>query len=200
MSAAKRVAHAAETVRARWEQQVSTDPQTEAAQALEDTGQLLDPEVAAELVAFRKERELAEAVAEYGAFPVPVGPAPRTLDVVEDELTGVNLSLYEEELTSERLRWALASAKRGRARLRARVAELLAERRTTNEALDDVVRELRARQTPCPCPSADQPGPHQFGCPLAEVPIAATLPVPESCRLDADGLDEVSQRFIGGAS
>lgn len=143
-------------------------------------------------------------------LPMPVGPVPRTLDAVEDELTGVSLSLYEEELTAERLRWALASAKRGRARLRARVAELEAlelgdpdgrvsatcaepshptwlrsttdvrgcpwcriaeleaERHSTNEALDDAVQELRARQS-CPCPSADQPGPHQLGCPQAEV-------------------------------
>lgn len=79
MTAPKRVAQAAETIRARWERQVSTDPQTEAAQALEDTGQLLDPEVAAELVAFRKARELDEAVAEYGAFPVPVGPQSQEL-------------------------------------------------------------------------------------------------------------------------
>jgi hypothetical protein len=77
-------------------------------------------------------------------LPVPVGPVPRTLAMVEDELTGVSLSLYEEELLTERLRWALASAKRGRARLRARVAELEAERHTTNEALDDAVQELRA--------------------------------------------------------
>ncbi|MEU3282139.1 hypothetical protein [Streptomyces antibioticus] len=33
-------------------------------------------------------------------------------------------------------------------RLRARVAELEAERHSTNEALDDAVRELRARQVP----------------------------------------------------
>lgn len=118
------------------------------------------------------EAELAELgiVGSADALPVPVGPEPRTLDVIEDELTGVSLSLYEEELASERLRWALASAKRGRARLRAQVAELLAERRTTTEALDDAVQELRARQTPCPCPPVDQPGPHQVGCPQAEVP------------------------------
>lgn len=53
--------------------------------------------------------------------------------------------------------------------LRARVAELEAERHETNEALDDAVQELRARQS-CPCPPVDQPGPHQLGCPLAEVP------------------------------
>ncbi|MFD9445010.1 hypothetical protein [Streptomyces sp. NPDC060001] len=68
---------------------------------------------------------LAAAVAEVGALPMPVGPGPlRTLDVVEEELTGVSLSLWEEEQTTARLRLALASAQRGRRELRARVAEL----------------------------------------------------------------------------
>jgi hypothetical protein len=118
--------------------------------------------------------ELAEhgIVGSADVLPMRVGPLPRTLDGVEDELTGVSLSLYEEELLTERLRWALASAKRGRARLRAQVAALLAERRSTNEALDDAVQELRARQS-CPCPPADQPGPHQLGCPLDGVPASA---------------------------
>lgn len=61
MSAARRVAHAAETVRARWEQRVETDPQTEAAQALEDTCQLLDPEVAEELRRLRVENPALRA-------------------------------------------------------------------------------------------------------------------------------------------
>jgi hypothetical protein len=107
-----------------------------------------------QMLARMKARRLALTVAREGALPVPVGPEPRTLDVVEDELTGVSLSLYEEELTSERLRWALASAKRGRARLRARVAEL--------EAATDG----------CSCPPADHP--HQVGCPLDSVPEALT--------------------------
>ena len=90
--------------------------------------------------------ELAERgiVGSADVLPVPVSPARRTLDQVEDELTGANLSLYEEELLTERLRWALASAKRGRSRLRAQVAALLAERHETNQALDDAVQELRA--------------------------------------------------------
>ncbi len=86
-----------------------------------------------------------DAVRVLGALPVPVGPELRTLGKVEDELTGVSLSLYEEELTSARLRLALASAQRGRRELRAQVAALLDERHTTNAVLDDVVQELRAR-------------------------------------------------------
>lgn len=226
MSAAKRVAEAAKTIRARWEKGVSSDPQTEAAQALEDTGQLLDPEAAAELVAFRKVRELAEQVAEHGPFPVPVGPVLRSeLDQAHDGIAGACLARWESEQENERLRWALASARRGRSRLRAQVAELESaaygdatvrllapveqirhlhacvaaqlsradtldrlcreqraradalelERHSTNEARDDVVQELRARPS-CPCPPVDQPGPHQIGCPQAEVPpVAAPL-------------------------
>lgn len=82
---------------------------------------------------------LPEAVAALGALPVPVpvGPEPRTLDVVEHELTGARLSLYEEELETARLRLALASAKRGRARLRSQVASL-------NEALTAAAERMRA--------------------------------------------------------
>ncbi len=104
-------------------------------------------------------------------LPVPVGPLPRTLDVVEDELTGVSLSLYEEELLTERLRWALASAKRGRARLRARVAALLEERHSTNESVSEAAEALRVQrdriaEDGCSCPPAAHP--HQVGCLLDE--------------------------------
>lgn len=75
-----------------------------------------------------------------------MGPQPRTLDVVEDELAGVSLSLYEEELLTERLRWALAAAKRGRARLRAQVAALLAERHETNESVSEAAEALRVQR------------------------------------------------------
>src|SRR5207248_8827427 len=63
----------------------------------------------------------------------------------EEELTGANLSLWEEEQDNARLRLALASAQRGRRESRARVAELEAERHVTNEALDDAVQELREK-------------------------------------------------------
>jgi hypothetical protein len=105
-------------------------------------------------------------------LPVPAGPEPRTLDKVEDELTGANLSLWEEEQETARLRLAFKSAKRGRRRARnelefteasrrrwrdgliketakrkeleRRVAELLVERHSTNESLDDALKALRA--------------------------------------------------------
>lgn len=59
--------------------------------------------------------KLAEAVAAAGV-PVSAELAPepgvRTLNQVEDELTGVSLALYEEELRTARLRLALESARR----------------------------------------------------------------------------------------
>jgi hypothetical protein len=52
-------------------------------------------------------------------------------------------------------------------------AGLELERHETNEALDDAVRELRARQGGgCSCPPAGRP--HQVGCPLDGVPVAAS--------------------------
>lgn len=121
-----------------------------------------------QILARMKARRLQLAVAKAGALPVPVGGV-RTLDVVEEELTGVNLALWEEVQAYARLRLALTSAQRDRRQLRAEVAALLAERHSTNEALDDAVQELRARPS-CPCPPADQPGPHQLGRPQAEAP------------------------------
>jgi hypothetical protein len=79
------------------------------------------------------------------ALPMPVGPVPRSeLDQARDDVMGACLARWEEEQDNARLRLALASAKRGRSQLRAKVAELLAERHSTNEALDDAVQALRA--------------------------------------------------------
>lgn len=171
-----------------------------------------------EVTRLRAERAaIGDEVARFGIFGAAL-PATRALVKRADELVTEN------------------------AGLRARVAALLDERRSTNEALDDVVQELRARQS-CLCPPADQPGPHQLGCPQAEVPVAGAsveesadrltaffapvaalrevssreephdsplhhdykgpsrdLPMPPTCRLSADELDEVSRRFIGGES
>lgn len=181
MSAAKRVAHAAETVRARWERQVSTDPQTEAAQALEDTGQLLDPEVAAELAAFRALELGAVDGRVSAACGDPAHPTwlrkpddlracpwcriaelEHAVQQMVEGLNGHDCPPPNEAPLDTVTRWMgyLGAAE-------ARVAELEAERHETNEALDDAVRELRARQS-CPCPPEGRP--HQVGCPQAEVP------------------------------
>lgn len=96
-----------------------------------------------QILARMKARRLQLAVAQAGAFPVPMG-GERTLDVVEEELTGVNLALWEGIEAYARLRLALASAQRGRRELRSQVAALLVERHSTNESLDDAVQALRA--------------------------------------------------------
>lgn len=94
------------------------------------------------------------------------------IEQLRNDITGACLARWEEEQDNARLRLALASARRGRRelrellnappsadelqaraeafeereRLRARVAELEAERHSTNEALDDAVQALRARE------------------------------------------------------
>lgn len=112
-----------------------------------------------QILARMKARRLQLAVAKAGALPVPVG-GERTLDVVEEELTGVNLAFWAVVEAYARLRLALASAQRDRARLRSQVAEL-------NESVSTAAEALRARQS-CPCPPEGRP--HQVGCPQAEVP------------------------------
>jgi hypothetical protein len=104
------------------------------------------------------EAELAEHGISGSAdvLPMPVGPVVRSeLDQARDDVVGACLARWEEEQDNARLRLALASAKRGRSQLRARVTELEAERHTTNEALDDAVQALRAaRAEPAKGPSA----------------------------------------------
>lgn len=121
MSAVERVALAAKTIRAAWERRVVADPQTTAAQALEDVGLLMSPEKAAEQQA-----------------------------------------------------------------LRARVAELEAERHSTNEALDDAVQAPRANQTAEP-EAVDYPP----ALPWARLMDAGDL---------ADFLDELAASVIIHAS
>lgn len=129
MSAALRVAHAAETIRARWELRTVESPQVEAAQALEDSGQLLNPEVVAEL------RGLRSRVAELKA---------KRADE-HDELA-MALGRSNSAEWGDLIEFA-AGAVSVEVKLRARIEELEAERHSTNESLDDAVQELRARQT-----------------------------------------------------
>lgn len=88
MSGVKRVAHAAETIRARWEQRVDESPQMEAAQALEDSCQLLDPEVAEELKRLREENpqlqaRVAELERQLAATDRPVDEDPIAFALTE---------------------------------------------------------------------------------------------------------------------
>lgn len=77
-----------------------------------------------QILARMKARRLQLAVGRCGALPMPVG-GERTLDVVEEELTGVNLALWEEVQAYARLRLALASAQRGRRELRELVRHMV---------------------------------------------------------------------------
>lgn len=89
-----------------------------------------------------KARMLARRVARS---PLPATPE---LDLVEEELTGVSLSLFEEEQTSARLRLALESAKRGRRELRSSLQFAEPSRERWRAATIEVTRErdeLRAR-------------------------------------------------------
>jgi hypothetical protein len=85
---------------------------------------------------------LSEAVAVFGALPMPVGPKqkPRTiLDRGRDALRA--------RMAKDDLRLVLENVITYAAHLETRIAELEAERHVTNEALDDAVRELRLRET-----------------------------------------------------
>ena len=134
MSAAKRVAHAAETIRARWEHNVESDPQTEAAQALEDTCQLLDPEVAAELERLRVERDryrTAWGRARTRALSVG-GAADRYAARARDAQEALQ-HMFFTVIASQLARKAAADE----------IAALKAERHSTNESLSEAAEQLR---------------------------------------------------------
>ena len=83
---------------------------------------------------------LEDAVRVMGALPMPIGthPKPRTmLDHGRDALRA--------RMTKDDLRLVLENVITYAAHLETRVAELEAERHSTNEALDDAVQELRSR-------------------------------------------------------
>jgi hypothetical protein len=112
---------------------------------------------------------LPDAVARYGAFPMPAGSEPQALSAAEIRLSqygeqrgtydcGAEKALHHialdlrKELTDQRtyerrLREQHDLDVAEINRLRGQVAALLAERHTTNEALDDAVKELRRRET-----------------------------------------------------
>lgn len=150
-----------------------------------------------QILARMKARRLALTVAREGALPVPVVPEPRTLDVVEHELTGARLSLYEEELETARLRLALASAKRGRRELRELVRQMVdglnghdcpppgesPMEAVTRFAVRLMEAERLLAEDGCSCPPVDRT--HQIGCPLDGVPASSP------CERPMDGLTKV---------
>ncbi|MFM9777050.1 hypothetical protein [Streptomyces scabiei] len=143
MSAALRVAHAAETIRARWERNIASDPQTEAAQALEDTCQLLDPEVAEELKRLRVRLDEVHRIPQDTLTPAEVrlsqyAQPPRVFESSTEQ------ALFQIACA---LRDTLEETRDQRNAARLKVLGLEEERHSTNEALDDAVQELRRRET-----------------------------------------------------
>lgn len=109
--------------------------------------------------------ELAAAVAELGALPmpVPVGPEPQEADAdvvaarAAQVISAMGAELRGLKKESDRLFLAWGSARmRSRRKnealkkLKARVAELEAERHSTNEAKADAVQALRVNAAPSP--------------------------------------------------
>lgn len=99
--------------------------------------------------------ECVRFVGSAHVLPVPVGPVPQL-----SELEQMRLRVDEVERA-----YTFDTAA-----LKQRVAELEAELATANGVLDDTAKARRAEAS-CLCPPADLPGPHQFGCPQAEVPV-----------------------------
>ena len=113
---------------------------------------------------------LPDAVAAMGALPVPVGSVPRTLAELETLLTTART-----EAIADVGDWLDEVGEKGAAYL-VRTVDIPAAR-----AMRPVPTEPS-----CPCPPADQPGPHQLGCPQAEVP-SPLFPTVAALREVLDG-------------
>jgi len=133
----------------------------------------------------KENEQLRAELAAQGALPMPMGPEPQALSgpictQAEARAAGLDIAPSVEELNamaesivalgdplSAEVSLAQAVPLLGAAvtGLRARVAELEAERHSTNEALDDAVQELRARRdedsAKCRC---DEPGADPYAC------------------------------------
>lgn len=157
--------------------------------------------------------ELAAAVAELGALPmpVPVGPEPQEADAdvvaarAAQVISAMGAELRGLKKESDRLFLAWGSARmRSRRKnealkkLKARVAELEAERHSTNEALDDAVQQRRADQEAFEavralCDAADYAGIVSGGWFTVEA-------IRKALRLAAPGPDAVTKAFSPVAS
>ncbi|KFG08133.1 hypothetical protein [Streptomyces scabiei] len=156
MSAAKRVAHAAETIRARWERDVESDPQTEAAQALEDAGLLTDgPAVAArESESQEPRRGPLWSLLEWSFWGAGMGDVFR-LPLADTMLAAISpetqaqaeqiMADFTERRKIEKTGVTVYQEQRDELeRLRSEVAALRAERHSTNESLSKAAEQLRA--------------------------------------------------------
>lgn len=82
---------------------------------------------------------VTDAVRVLGALPMPVGAEPQLTPERLAQIRSMDLLAMMPE-------WSAAVVSGHLAALLARIAELEAERRTTNESLDDAVQELRERR------------------------------------------------------
>ena len=88
--------------------------------------------------------EQLAAVAALGALPMPVGSEPQASEPKPRTMLDHGREALNARMAKDDLRLVLENVITYAASLEARVAELEAERHTTNEALDGLVRELRA--------------------------------------------------------
>lgn len=168
---ARRVARAAETIRARWEIGVKKDPQTEAAQVLEDTCQLQSPETAAELARLRSER--AETNAALSAAVEDNALLRTRVDELEAEAYGdAKVRLFTPAEQIRHLHEAVA-AQLSRANT---LDRLCREQRARADELEAAVEETRPVDED-PIPYALTPASAHAVARLAEQQIAgAVLP------------------------
>lgn len=89
--------------------------------------------------------ELAAVVAERGALPMPVAPEPQAAD--SSSLAGYKAAYRDAVATVARQAQKIAELERIANAERAHVEGLLRERHVTNEALDDAVQALGAKQS-----------------------------------------------------
>ncbi len=119
-----RLLSAVRVIVAAWQQRGAKDPATAAAQALEDAGLLMSPEKAAELERLRK--RVADQADQHDDLAHALG---RSIGAEWSDLISIAASGVQAEEDARTLR--------------ARVAELKAERHTTNEALSQAAEALR---------------------------------------------------------
>lgn len=129
--------------------------------------------------------ELAAAVAEYGAFPVPMGPGSLSAArLTEAEARAAHLYEFGGDATADEWnRLAGDDVPLLAGEVRRQAAEIV----SLNEALTVAAEQLRADRAhavgpagedECSCPPADRVEPHQVGCALADVPCPVDGPLP----------------------
>ncbi|MFE7077499.1 hypothetical protein ACFU96_46240 [Streptomyces sp. NPDC057620] len=154
----------------------------------------------------QEHEELAAAVAKVGALPVGPGPLPlsdeRLAEIAERRSEAVEVSalacwpLAEYKLIQQTLA-DQAVLLADNERLRSRVAELEAERHSTNEALSDAAEALRARDTE-PVKASGEPSVAGLIAQAIRACQPAPLVTPQGCSRCGVPEREHMQRFKDG--